>query len=304
MRFLIIRKYVIFIIFSLLFVLFFKGINTLKKEPEETLVRQENKRQTLPSKDAYPTPSLEQEVTGNGNAYFLKNNEVWMKTKDAEKQLTYDGAGEYNKNVLNVSPQQNYLAYFQDLSLKEGMNSDEYYRQNYTSLRILDLKSNTVTEVYKGSYKVGDYEWLSEREISVWIDCGSECSYLELIDIPAKRRRQLMYGVGYTWSPDKKYALAYHYSIQPGITVGDRFGNKIFTLMRDYPKEERVSSTHKAAWSADSSKLALIINKDRRPEPELLIFDVKRGFKTIIERDLKRKEFSRLEWRDNNVEYY
>lgn len=239
-----------------------------------------------------------------GDTYTIKNNEVWVKNEKGEKQLTFDSEGNYKKSFLSLSPNQRYLAYFQDLSPNEEISNNDYYWHNYTTIRLLDLASGEINEVYRGSFKVGEYEWLSERELSVSVGCGTECSYLEILDIKTLNKRQLMYGVGYTWSPNKRYVFAYQYTIQSGLIVGDRFGNKLFTLKRGYPKTKERFSTHQAIWSPDSAKLALIINKDGQPELELLVFDAENGFKIIAQKDLEGKEFSELGWKDEESVFY
>lgn len=243
-------------------------------------------------------------TTKRGTVYFIKESEIWIKEKETEKQLTFDGGNKYKKSFLSLSPQEEYLAYFQDLPPKEGLSNDEYYWHNYTTLRLVNLTSGEIKEIYRGSFKVGDYEWLSETEISIGVGCGTECSYLEIVDVLTKNKRQLMYGVGYDWSPNKKYVFAYHYAIAAGITIGDKFSRELFTIKREYPQNAKWFSGHKAAWSFDSTKLALVINKDGEIEMELLVFDAEKGFKTVLQKNLGARRFLKLGWDKNDIVYY
>lgn len=259
------------------------------------------------------TPDLGKEVasssasvvsSSNGEAYFILGNDIWVNKKGEQKQVTFDGKDRGRRSYLQISPKGKYLAFFQDLSDEATMSKEDYFWHNYVSINLLDVNHQKIEEVYRGSFRVGDFEWISNNELSVWVGCGSECSYLEVVDVFSKNKTPLQYGVGYAWSPNKRYVLAYHYSVQAGITVGDKNGNNLFTLKRNYPAGSRWFSDHEAVWSIDSSKLALIIHKDKSPNLELLVFDVKNKFKILLSRDLESQEFLEVGWKDVNSVYY
>lgn len=236
-------------------------------------------------------------IAEDGRQYFILNDEVYLRKGQYEEQITSGSEKFGRKDFLLLSPNEKYLGFFQELSQEGQMSDEDYYWKNYYSLRIINLKSKKISEVYRGSYKVGDYEWLSNEEISVGVGCGTECGYLDLVNINTKHRIQLAYGVGYTWSPNKKLVLVYHYSLRDGITVGDKNGNILFTLKRNYPPDDQIVATHEAVWSPDSSKIALIIHKEKSPDLELVVLDVTNKFETTFLRDLAEHEFSKLSWR-------
>lgn len=147
-------------------------------------------------------------------------------------------------------------------------------------------------------------EWLNDDEFAIYRGCGTECEAVYIFNLKENFKQKLYYGVKHTWSPNKKYVLGYHYAIQPGITVGDKFGNELFTLRREYPQNGESRSTHKAVWSPNSSKLALIINKDKEQELELLVFNIENGFKLLLQKDLNSSEFTDFGWKDEKTAFY
>ena len=147
-------------------------------------------------------------------------------------------------------------------------------------------------------------EWLNDEEFVIYRGCGTECEVVYIFDLKKNFEQKLYYGIKHTWSPDKKYLLAYHYAIEPGITVGDRSGTRLFTLRREYPKDGKEVSTHKAIWSPSSSKLALIINKNKEAELELLVFDVENSRKLLSQKDLDSSDFTDFGWKDEKTVFY
>jgi len=154
-------------------------------------------------------------------------------------------------------------------------------------LHIVDIDTKKTKEVYSGSHRASGWEWFSENEVLIPYGCGTECQVLFLIDIVLNKQYQLQYGVGYEWSPNKEMVVAYHYSWKYGITVGDKYGNKLFTLGREWGSEYNdLESKTRAIWSSDSSKIALYIKKEGKDKMELLIFDIEKNFEQIFQSDV------------------
>lgn len=146
-------------------------------------------------------------------------------------------------------------------------------------------------------------EWLNDKEFALYKGCGTECETVYLFNIN-NFQRKFYYGVEHRWSPNKQYVLAYHYAIQPGITVGDRLGNVLFAIRRSYSPDSGAYSRHEASWSPDSLKLALIIQKEHGAGLELMVFDVEHKFNLIKQRDLESNIFTHLEWKDERTVSY
>src|SRR3989344_2843113 len=146
-------------------------------------------------------------------------------------------------------------------------------------------------------------EWINNDEFVIYKGCGTECEGVYIFNIREDFRQKIYYGVRHTWSPNKKYVLAYHSLVQPGITVGDRYGNILFTLRREYHHE--LNRSHKASWSPDSAKLALISHQNNKVEMELLIFDVENDFQKTVQKQIQTKEeVVELFWKNENTVLY
>lgn len=198
-----------------------------------------------------------------------------------------------------VSPTGEKTAYFQHKLITDLSEIED---DDYTQL-IIEENSRPET-MFAGNFRVSFFEWLSDTEIAVYQDCGTECMITYYIDLATKHRRRFSLGVGYTWSPNKQYVLAYHLSLQQGISIGDKFGNQLFTLRRDSPNSLENYSSHRASWSPDSSKLALIIHKEGETKLELLVFNVENGFKLLLQKDLNSSEFTDFGWEGEKTVFY
>jgi len=208
----------------------------------------------------------------------------------------------------------NYVTYFQASPLTDRFGylvnfdiHDEtipYDRQ--VILYIEDMETREPKEIYYGSYKTSGWEWFSDDEVLVLYNCGTECQLLYLININSGKKQKLLYGVGYEWSPNKEMVLAYHYSGRFGITVGDKFGNVVFEFLREYlGAYVRLLDQTKVLWSPDSSKIALMIKKEKQEVLELIVFDVKQDFKQIFQQDLVgESEDIEFYWQDDSMLFY
>ena len=153
-------------------------------------------------------------------------------------------------------------------------------------LLIRDVNYGETKEVYNNNFGASNWEWFSENEVLVSYGCGTECRVLYLIDIDSGKQWTLQYGVGYEWSPNKEMVVAYHYSWKYGITIGDKYGNELFTLRRERgPVVNDLESKTQAIWSSDNTKMALYIKKEGENEMELLVFDIEKSFKQIFQSD-------------------
>lgn len=233
--------------------------------------------------------------------FIIENAEVWQldfdwdaRTRKVE-QLTNDG---FKKSLLKVAPDQEKIGYYKHLYSKPIYQDEASYYENYLALMVYDLIKGEEKEVFRGDYHFGDWEWISSREIVLYRGCGTECVGFWRVNIETGEKNAVHYGVGYQWSPDKKYVLAYHYTFY-GITVGDKFGNEVFNLQREKDKIfPKLAEKTKGVWSPDSEKLALIVKKENEEKLELLIFDVENNFRMIYQNDLVDINFSDFSWVD------
>lgn len=206
---------------------------------------------------------------------------------------------ELRERTLSPSPDGGRLAYYQHKFISDLTEIED---EDYTSLVVKEKERKQI--VFTGNFRLSYFEWLNDEEMAIYRDCGTECMVAYHIDLLKNETHRLSLGVGYTWSPDRKYVLAYHVALQPGVTIGDRLGQPVFTLRRNSPKNKSGYSPHRAVWSPDSSKLALIIHKDNEARLEALIFDAREKFKLIRQKDLESDKFSDLTWASHRTVAY
>ncbi|MBU3965085.1 hypothetical protein KKG29_03095 [Patescibacteria group bacterium] len=226
----------------------------------------------------------------------------------ATKALTNDGKP---KTQLKISPDGQKLGYFLDLNYfidkekNKEINFIDY--DNYTALVITNKDGSDKKEIYRGDYHTSYWEWLDADEVVVYYNCGTECMIGFVIDANmGTKKAELLYGVGYQWSPDKKYVVAYHYvAVYYGITIGNKFGNETFTYKRTLPEiYSELTDKTEARFSPDSKKLALILKKENEKRLELLVFDLEKNLKIIYQRDLEDIAFANFHWIDNQKIIY
>lgn len=180
---------------------------------------------------------------------------------------------------LRFSPSSDKIGFFYK---KPGQE----YRVTDIELSIIDINTRVITKVYEGGFKGSNWEWLNNKEIVVYHDCGTECMTAFIIDaISGEQTAALQYGIGYVWSPDKEMTLAYRYAVQYGIVIGDKQGVIRFQLLRD-SVPSMGNSVVKTLWSPDSAKIVLIIKKEYKDDIEMIVFDVEQDFKQIFQEDL------------------
>lgn len=159
--------------------------------------------------------------------------------------------------------------------------------------------------VFKSDFRVSSFEWVNEEELAVYRDCGTECTIAYIVNIKTKKYRELPMGVGYTWSPNKKYVATYHYSYKYGITVfekDDTYGRIMFELRREHsPDGSGLIDETKLVWSPDSAKLAMIIEKEGEEKLEMIVFSVVDHFSMVSRADLEEKKFSNLHWKNEKT---
>ena len=213
--------------------------------------------------------------------------EVLYIDNGTEHRVTYNG---WEVSYLVFSPSRNKVSFYYE-------HEDPPVGRD-VSLVVMDIPRRKFREVYKGSYHTSYWEWLNEDELVVYYGCGTECMVGFVVDVKTGRRKaQLQYGVGYEWSPDKKLVLAYNYSGEYGITVGNKKGKELFALRRDASdRYSKLVDKTKTAWSPDGSKIALIIKKENQEVLELMIVDVKKNFQTISRSDLEIRSSEALSW--------
>lgn len=237
----------------------------------------------------------------------LKKQTVLGTEKEVDYNTLVKGYEKENQtlkeNTLKFSPTGKKSAYFRHKFIIDLKGMDD---RDYTSVIIND--NGIEGTVFQRDDRLSSLDWLNEEEMVVYRDCGTECMQAYIVDIKTKILRDISIGVGYTWSPDKNYVLVYHYSWQYGISLankGDKFGRTIFQLRRDQPPNgSGLANKTQAVWSPDSSKLALIIRKEKEEKLELLVFAVNNNFKPLLQKDLEGNEFSELHWADVKILSY
>jgi len=196
-------------------------------------------------------------------------------------------------SLLQFSPLKDKYAF------TENLNNDEYNRQ--VLIFTGDINSKETKEIYHGSFKTSGWEWFSNEEILVSAGCGTECQVLYLIDLKSGKQLELNYGVDYKWSADKTKVIALHYTAIPGFTVGDKLGNELFTLRREFWDDSKLFNLLQAEWSKDGGKIALVIKKENEEKMELLVFDVQNDFNKIFQNDIEILDNIELSWSNNKV---
>ncbi len=251
---------------------------------------------------------LEQRTTNIERTLRIEDKE---KTLGKTTDVPYDELlREYERDnkILKVStfkfsPDRKRAAYFQN---KLTTDIKEIGDRDYTSL-VIDQEGKTET-VFQSDFRLSYFEWLDDREVVVYRGCGTECMLAYIVDIDTKKYREISLGVGYSWSPDKQYILAYHYSYQYGISIAEKgreYGRTIFQIRRNHPPSgSGLAGQTKAAWSEDSSKLALIIRKENDEQLELLVFDIRQNFKLLLQQDLDGDNLTGLGWDNPQTIFY
>jgi len=199
---------------------------------------------------------------------------------------------ELKDRTLLPSPNGRKLAFYHHKFISDLTEIDD---KDYTSL-VIEEKGKRRT-VFAGDHTLSFFEWLDDNEIAVYQDCGTECMMVYLVETQTGRAHRFFMGGGYSWAPNKKYVLAFHDVPRDGISVGDKFGKVLFSLMREGSNTSGTVANLRAVWSPDSSKVALIIHKEGSPDLELIVLDVANRFKTTFRSNLTGREFSKLSWR-------
>ena len=196
---------------------------------------------------------------------------------------------------LEISPNKRKSAYFQNKFTEDSKNIGD---SDYVSV-IVEQEEKQET-VFQEDYHLSSLEWLDDREIVVYRSCGTECMIAYIVDTETKKQQEITMGVGYTWSPNKQYVVAYHYSYKYGISVanrGDEYGQTVFQVRREHPPTgSGLTSKTQVAWAPDSTKLAIVIRKDNEEKLELIVIDIKKAFKTYYHQDLANNDISGLAW--------
>src|SRR3989344_2540547 len=250
-------------------------------------------------------PSLDQEqkvkIMAVGSPVDISDiSPLEVRISDDREAFFYDAQSKRRVAYLNnpitdflFSPSRNKFGYLVNYSIY-----DENIPYDGTRvLRIAEVDSRKSKQVFRGSVRTAGWEWLSDEEILVSESCGTECQAQFLIDLKSAKTYILRYGVKYTWSPDKKLVFAYNYSLRHGITVGDKYGKKLFNYWVDWNnKNIGKSNTPQAMWSPDSSKLALVLEKPSEDGYELVIFDSYKNFKRSFQSDIDFVSSFKVDW--------
>ena len=215
-------------------------------------------------------------------------NELFYVENLTKRPVVYQGNP---ISQLNFSASKNMFGYLVNYDIYD----DKIPYDKKVLLYIEDIKTRKPREVFHGSFKTS-WEWFSGHEILISEGCGTECQLEYLINLTTGKKYILQYGVGYTWSPDKNWVFAYNYSYRTGITIGDKFGKIILSHKIIPPKNNESTNTPLAAWSPDSTRLALIMKKPDDKAFELLVFTSGDNFSNTFQSDLDYAKKFELKW--------
>lgn len=81
----------------------------------------------------------------------------------------------FSKSQLSLSPNKKKLGYF------ENLEDDNVY-PHWVALKIVDLESGKIKEIYKGDYKTSNWRWENDKYAIVNYNCGTHCLYAYKID--------------------------------------------------------------------------------------------------------------------------
>lgn len=227
----------------------------------------------------------------------IKNRELFFYDGQIKRQVVYR-----NNPISNLvfSPSRDRFGYLVNYSIyDENIPYDKT-----TILRIEDADTRVSKQVYHGSFRTSGWEWFSDNEVLVSEGCGTECQAQFLINLEYGKQYTLQYGVGYQWSPNKKMVVAYNYSLRRGITVGDKFGKKLFRYVLTPRNDTHFANTPQALWSPDSNKLAVAMEKETGEGFDLLVFGVKKNFKKILRSDIGSSDKFELAWSEDSKKVF
>lgn len=250
----------------------------------------------------YPENDSQIYLLGNfkQNKIFISNNEIVSHLKYFKKNLV---SGKNYKSNLKISPDNSKIGYLNDLDCFSDAQNIKTDCENFISLRIANVDGSNNQEIYRGDY-MHDWEWITDKEIALYHSCGTACIAVIIIDSKTgEEKSKFCYGTGYVWAPNKKYVLAYTYSGEFGITVGDKKGNESLFVNRNLIDHNDLIEKTKAVWSLNSRKLALIIKKEEEDKMELLVFSAEDNFKKIFQEELKSAKEYFLNWVNDNKLY-
>ena len=283
-------KIILIFVLLLCLILIFNFFKFIKSNNEIVLF--ENKNDKLVKNFPTPTiiqfvemkkillPQLTQLLNGEDLSVFFIDNQI-------KNEIVYK---DHPVNQFYFSPKKDKFGYFVDYSSDQDVNYDRE-----AVLYIENTQSRKPKEVFHGTFRTSGWEWFSNDEVLIDESCGTECHVQILENLITGKEYVLQYGVGYTWSPNKKWIFAYNYSYRTGITIGDKFGNIIYKH-HILPPENETANTPLAVWSPDSSKLALVMKKSDDKSFELIILNSGENFKEIFKSNVDTDKKFELKW--------
>lgn len=98
------------------------------------------------------------------------------------RQITHDGYPKYNLDDFYGTET---FGYFQDLHKRSEplSESEQEYYKNYVSLFIKDNEYAEPREIYRGDVRTSSWEWLSNKNVRVYVSAGSGVRVYRDIDI-------------------------------------------------------------------------------------------------------------------------
>lgn len=220
--------------------------------------------------------------------FYIENN--------TKREVTRNG---HSVIQFRYSPSKNKFGYMESTDISD--ESIPWDRE--VILHIGETATKKNKEVYSGSHKTSGWEWFSEDEVLIPYGCGTECQVLYLVNVDSGSKETIQQGVSYEWSSDKNWLFAHRYSGKLGIVVFNRNQDQIYEYLKDPDHRDKYYEKIKGLWAPLSNRLAMVKEKNREDQLELIIADFDQVGKILVQKDLDKKGCSNMWW-GNNEKFY
>lgn len=285
------KKAIVFLFFLLLLPLFFYRNSSQPTKEEGAQVSEEES--AVDVVQAVEIPEFYSPLS-SGN-FRIENNEVVEYVGGKKKIWTEDG---FEKGQVGLSANGKLVGFYRYRPLEQDIMVD--WEDDYVSLVILDTETGKQKVVHSHNVKIMDWHWLEDNEVFVEHDCGTECQYIVLINLVTGKKVNLWSGREYSWSPNKKFLLGQTWCLDYAVFVNNKQGEEIFRERRERGWcHGPLADKTQGVWSPDSEKLAVTITREDKDQLQLLVFDVTRSFKKILELDVPNDCCNIISWSED-----
>ncbi len=137
----------------------------------------------------------------SSNKAFVRDNEIWVQTASAQRQLTHDGVP---KRLPAVSPSGDTLIYVVDRPVP--LNAPE------ETIVLLDTEGKVRQTIVPQGYVPGAFdrlEWIDDQRIGA-MTCGhANCMYWVLDPVSGKTIQVMSGGFDFIWSHNRRFVARY-----------------------------------------------------------------------------------------------